>query len=138
MNVSDYKVLLVDDNSMTLNLVSTMLRSNGFMAIETALDGRIALEKIAEKEQEGNLYDIVFLDWNMPEVGGYEVLRQCRENRSYDNMAIVMLTAENQKRYMLEAIKIGATSYIVKPLAQDDLEKKLKQILEWFEAKRAG
>lgn len=138
MNPSDYKVLLVDDNTMTLNLMSNMLRAQGITKYETSMHGHDAMEKIKVRMELGNPYNIVFLDWNMPDISGYDVLLHCRQDPKNDKTAIVMLTAENQKRYVLEAIKAGATSYIVKPLSQDDLSKKMKQISEWIDTKVQG
>lgn len=135
MEKSQYKVLLVDDNSMTINLISTMLKSHGVTNLQASFHGHDALKKINEAREESAPFDMVFLDWNMPDISGYEVLSQCRQNSQNDRTAFIMLTAENQKRSVLEALKAGATSYIIKPLSQDDLGKRLSQVFSWLESK---
>ena len=132
-DVSGFKVLVVDDNTMMINLITNMVRDLGFKDIDTAMDGKKAFEKIKAQKNSNAPFDIVFLDWNMPEMCGYDVLKECREMPEYSNMAIVMITAENQKRNVLEAMKAGATSYITKPVSQEMLTKKIEQILDWLE-----
>ena len=132
-DVSGLKVLAVDDNTMMVNLITNMLKDLGFNNIDTAMDGRKGLDKILQAKEVGNPYDIVFLDWNMPEMCGYDVLKECRERLEFSKMAIVMITAENQKRSVLEAMKVGATSYITKPVSKDTLAQKLNQILDWID-----
>jgi two-component system chemotaxis response regulator CheY len=133
MKPYEYKVLLVDDNSMTINLMSTMLKALGVTNLHVSYHGEDALNKINNALLASTPYHLVFLDWNMPDISGYEVLSQCRQNTANDKTAFVMLTAENQKRSVLEAIKAGATSYIIKPISQDDFSKKLAQIYSWME-----
>lgn len=135
MEKSKYKVLLVDDNSMTINLISTMLKSHGVTNLNASFHGQDAMNKIDEARAISAPYDMVFLDWNMPDISGYEVLSRCRQNPQNDRTAFIMLTAENQKRSVLEALKAGATSYIIKPLSQDDLGKRLGQVFSWLESK---
>lgn len=135
MEKSQYKVLLVDDNSMTINLISTMLKSHGVTNLNASFHGQDAISKIDEARAQSAPYDMVFLDWNMPDISGYEVLSRCRQNPQNDRTAFIMLTAENQKRSVLEALKAGATSYIIKPLSQDDLGKRLGQVFTWLESK---
>lgn len=135
MDRSQYKVLLVDDNSMTVNLISTMLKSHGVTNLNASFHGQDAMKKIDEARAVSSPYDMVFLDWNMPDISGYEVLSRCRQNPQNDRTAFIMLTAENQKRSVLEALKAGATSYIIKPLSQDDLGKRLGQVFTWLESK---
>lgn len=135
MKPHEYKVLLVDDNSMTINLISTMLKALGISNLHVSYHGQDALDKINGATAISQPYHLVFLDWNMPDITGYEVLTICRQNPANEKTAFVMLTAENQKRSVLEAIKAGATSYIIKPLSQDDLSKKLTQVYSWMEEK---
>ena len=134
-NVSELKVMAVDDNTMMINLMIKMLGDLGFEKIDTAGDGKEAFQKIIDAKDEGERYDIVFLDWNMPGMYGYDVLRECREIIELGDMAIVMVTAENQKRSVLEAMKVGATSYITKPVSPDELSKKVNQVLEWMDSR---
>lgn len=125
------KVLLVDDNLMSKTLTMSIMENFGFKDMDYSINGLEAWERMSALKEAGGMYDIVLLDWNMPVMSGYDLLRRCREDASLNNMAIIMVTAENQKRNVLEAVKAGATSYITKPVIAEDLFFKLSQVMDW-------
>lgn len=127
------RVLIVDDHMMMRNLIAQNLRAVGIEYIETAANGEDALEKIKQGWATGLPYHIVFLDWHMPGMQGIEVLQTCRSDKKFQKHAIVMLTAEQEEKNIIKAIESGATSYLVKPVAQDTLVKKLTTIVQWLE-----
>src|SRR5580698_3172233 len=93
MNISNYKFLVVDDHFLLRQMVGKALTEYGVNQIDWATDGQDALKKINEAYDRGNPYDIVCLDWGMPKINGLEVLKTCRQDHKFDDMAIVMLTA---------------------------------------------
>ena len=97
--------------------------------------GAKALKMLRQAAIEGDPYQVALLDWHMPEVEGIEVLQTCRQNKRYDKMAIIMLTAEQEERNVLRAIEAGATSYLVKPVALDAMEKNINKTVKWLEEK---
>src|SRR4051812_25460571 len=111
INIAELRVLVVDDNVVVRKLIEVNLANMGFKTIEVASNSSEAQEKISAKP-----YDIVFLDWNMPGKSGYALMQEYREDRKWDGIAFVMVTAESQERYVREAVKAGATSYITKPI----------------------
>lgn len=129
---SSAKILVVDDNMMTITIVKSLLAEMNLNGIDTASNGQDAWDKISSAMTAKAPYDIVIMDWNMPIMTGYEVLRRCREEPQLGGMAIVMLTAENQKRSILEATKTGATSYMVKPVDKDEFREKIGQVFTWM------
>jgi DNA-binding response OmpR family regulator len=131
-NIADMRVLVVDDNVVVRKLIEANLKKMGFTAIDGASNSLEAQEKIA-----GNEYQIVFLDWNMPGKSGYALMQECREDRKYDGIAFVMVTAESQERYVREAVKAGATSYITKPIAPATFEEKVNKVLAWLASRAA-
>ena len=133
---SNLRVLAVDDNMMMINLMTNMLKNIGFEKIDTAMDGREGLEAIMDSKNNGQLYDIIFLDWNMPEKCGFDILRECREDLDFSKVAFVMVTAENQKRSILEATKTGANAYLTKPISEDTLKQKIENVVDWLERVR--
>lgn len=120
-------VLVVDDHMVICRLLENFLRANGFQHIDIASDCAEALHKM-----EFNKYDIVFLDWNMPGKTGYSLMQELREERAHDATAIVMVTAESEQRHVVEALKAGATAYIVKPVARETFDKNLYKIISWL------
>jgi two-component system chemotaxis response regulator CheY len=130
------RVIIVDDSIMMRNILMSYLRDYGIKDIKYAADGESALSEIASARSIGLPFNIVFLDWNMPGATGYDVLTNCRSDKSNDNTAIVMVTAENKQRNVLEAIKAGATAYMIKPISKTELDSKFPQILTWLSKAR--
>ena len=102
-------------------ILKTQLASMGVKDVLEAADGREALEKM---EAEGGV-DQVLLDWNMPVMDGMAFLKKIRENQKHHNVKIIMCTSESEKGRVLEALKAGANSYIVKPFEAGALKEKL-------------
>lgn len=136
--LTNLRVLVADDHFLIRQFVRNTLREAKINNVEMAADGNEAIEQI-QKAKDVNLpFDIVFLDWNMPTISGFEVLTYFRARPEYADAAFVMLTAESEQQNIMKAIKAGATSYIVKPVSPADLSKKLFEINEWIKRKRAN
>jgi len=131
-NPSDLKVLVVDDHMTARAYLEKNLKAMGFAHVDQAGSTAQASEKMATTN-----YSIVFLDWNMPGRTGYNFMQQCRENNAYDKVAFVIVSSESGDRYVIEALKAGATSYIVKPAAENVLQEHIKKVMVWLE-QRAG
>lgn len=133
VNPSDLKVLVVDDHMIIRQVVEQNLRTMGFSQIDTAADCGEAQEKF-----ESSDYNIVFVDWILPGKSGYTMMQEYREDRKYDDVAFVMVTSESDERHMIEALKAGATSYIVKPVTQQLFNDKVVKVLEWLNKRQSG
>ena len=125
---ADLPVLIVDDHHLLRDVMRQNLLKLGFVDIDMAGTASEAEEKIAAKP-----YDIIFLDWLMPGKSGFAMMQEFRQNRSYDHVAFVMVTNQAEERNMVEAMKAGATSYIIKPALPTSLEKKIQAVLDWVE-----
>ncbi|MBW2031850.1 MAG: chemotaxis response regulator CheY [Deltaproteobacteria bacterium] len=117
------KVLIVDDFATMRRILRNVLKQIGFSNISEAEDGRAAI-----KELKKDKYGLVLCDWNMPGVTGIEVLTQMRSDSELKDIPFVMVTAEAQKENIIEAVKAGVNSYIVKPFTAETIEEKLKKI----------
>jgi two-component system chemotaxis response regulator CheY len=131
MEQKDYKFLVVDDHLMLRQMVSITLKRSGFENIDTANDGALALSKIQEAANQSAPYDVVFLDWSMPNLNGYQLLLSCRSDKRLDNMAIIMLTSESEDDNVSKAMESGATAYITKPFKPENIIKKLEYVGLW-------
>ncbi len=131
-NIPELRVLVVDDNLVVRKLIEVQLVNLGFTGIEVASNSQEAQDKIAATN-----YDIVFLDWNMPGKSGYALMQEYREDRKYDHIAFVMVTAESQERYVREAVKAGATLYITKPISPVTFKEKVEKVVAWINTNRA-
>ena len=118
------KILIVDDFATMRRIFKTNLRQFGFNNFLEAENGLQALEVLKKNE-----VDLIISDWNMPSMDGLEFLKAVRGDKSLKNIPFIMVTAEGQKRNVVEAVKAGVNGYIVKPFAPEILEEKLKQVL---------
>jgi len=114
----ELKVLLVEDNTVNIMLMLAMLEKLG-CAVDSAVDGREAVEKIKEKE-----YDLVLMDIQMPLMNGYEATQEIRKTIS-KGIPIVALTASVMKEDREMARTVGMNDYLAKPVSFNELEKML-------------
>ena len=131
-NPAELKVLVVDDHMTARAYLEKNLKTMGFAHVDQASSAAQASEKMA-----ATTYNIVFLDWNMPGRTGYNFMQSCRQNNAYDKTAFVIVSSESGDRYVIEALKAGATSYIVKPAAENILQEHVKKVLLWLEQRAA-
>ena len=117
------KVLIVDDFATMRRILRNILKQIGFSNISEADDGKTALKELKKEK-----YDLVLCDWNMPEMPGIELLNQVRSDPELKAIPFVMVTAEAQKENIVEAVKAGVNSYIVKPFTADTIGEKLKKV----------
>ncbi len=111
-------ILLIDDNPDDIDLARrAVARRNSGTTLEAASSGREALERL---NGNGNLPRAIFLDINMPEWNGFDVLRRLRENERTRHVPVVMLTTSNEPRDVLKSYELGANSYVPKPLDFDE------------------
>lgn len=74
-------------------------------------------------------FDLILLDWEMPNVNGYEYLQKVKKNERYRSIPVIMLTSVSQKEKMIDAIRAGAKQYITKPFSSETLLTKIIQAL---------
>lgn len=132
LNSANMKILIVDDQIANRCDLEKILKNIGFIHIDQAPDAEKAIHKM-----ETSLYNIVFLDWNMPGRSGYNLLQQCRKERRYDNTAFIIVSSESGNRYIIEALKAGATAYIIKPAVEDTLKKQMERVFSWIDQRNA-
>jgi DNA-binding NarL/FixJ family response regulator len=108
------RVLIVDDHSLVLDGISSLLEAAGYDVVGQASDGKAALALALQLRP-----DIVLLDINMPGMGGIEVLRLIKEVAP--DMKVAMLTASEREEDLLAALQAGASGYILKSAKADEL-----------------
>lgn len=117
-------ILIVDDSVTMLMSVKSTLEMNGFK-VETAGDGLQALTKL----KGGIKPDLIITDINMPNMGGLEFIKNARTLPGFRFTPILTLTTESDASKRDEGKKLGATGWLVKPVAGPDLIKVIKQVL---------
>lgn len=118
------KVLLVDDIKSMRTLIKGILFKLGLQKVVDAGDGSEALSVLKTER-----IDFIISDWNMPKMDGLELLQKVRENDDYKNTPFLMITAENSKDRVVEAIQAGCSDFIAKPFTEGTLREKIESIL---------
>lgn len=118
------RILLVDDSKTMRNIQKKALDALGTNEYCEAGDGVEALAQIAKATGP---FDIVLVDWNMPNMDGLTFVTRVRQSDKKTPM--VMVTTEAEKTRVIEAIKAGVNNYVIKPFTPDGLQEKVKLTL---------
>jgi DNA-binding response OmpR family regulator len=118
--MSKERVLIIDDDPVIVELVTTLLQSRSYDVI-TAFDGVKGLEKA--KIEHPN---IILLDIIMPTMNGYEVCDELKKDENTMKIPVVMLTSVDSREAIRNAHQSGADDYIVKPINLTTLLAKIK------------
>jgi two-component system, chemotaxis family, chemotaxis protein CheY len=120
-------VLIIDDSGVMRRIHRNALTEHGVTddCIFEAADGEAALKIAAEK-----IIGLFLVDWNMPKLDGFQLVKKLRAVASYAATPIIMITSEAAKYNVMDAINAGVTNYVVKPIKGDVLWQKLKKYIE--------
>lgn len=113
------RALIVDDSRFVRGFLRGLLEARG-VECEEAGDGQAGLARL----HEGSAYDLALLDWNMPVMGGLEMLKQMRAE-GFRSTKVMMVTTEAENEFIVQALEAGADEYLMKPFGEDALEEKL-------------
>lgn len=118
-------IMVVDDEPDIVKIVKISMNLANFDCIE-CYSGEECLEKL----KSGAMPDLILLDIMMPGISGYEVCKNIKENKTWEKIKVVMLTAKGQKGDAEEGLKVGADDYIIKPFDPYEMIEMVKEILE--------
>lgn len=116
------KILLVDDSRTMRNIQKKVLTDMGHTEFGEAGDGLEALSALAATQ-----YDLVIVDWNMPNMDGLTLVHKIRQ--SDKKTPLIMCTTEAEKSRVIDAVKAGVNNYVVKPFTPESLGEKIKATL---------
>ena len=112
-------ILVVDDSATVRKFVATSLRLLGCRVI-TAADGMEALEKMPNES-----IDVIITDLNMPDMDGYEFIRNLRTTPEYQAIPIIVLSSLTDQAEKERAIHLGAYSYLEKPFTVECIQREV-------------
>ena len=122
-NVIPYEIVLVEDSDEEAELTLRALKRQNFAnTVHRVIDGAAALDYFFEQDESGNakaLPRVVLLDLKLPKINGLEVLRRLKDDDRTRAVPVVVLTSSKEDRDLEEAYRLGANSYIVKPVEFD-------------------
>ena len=129
VDFSTKRLLLVEDNQINMEIANMILSQAGFM-VETAVNGKIAVDMVAESEP--GYYDAILMDIQMPEMDGYEATRAIRamSDPARANIPILAMTANAFKEDEEATMEAGMQAHIAKPIDVNVMMKALTRVLK--------
>ncbi len=131
-NLLGMRLLIVDDNASNCEILENQARSWGVTsaAVES---GDQALDLLRKAAADSIPYDVVLLDWHMPEMDGIELVRKIRADVSISGISLVMLGSTPFDEQSFQATQVGVDCYLTKPVRQNLLYTTLLSLLEKHE-----
>lgn len=117
------KILVVDDNNDSRELVVKVLKNQGYEMIE-AIDGEDALEKAVSEKP-----DLILMDISIPKINGYEVTKRLKSLEEVKEIPVVALTAHAMRGDRAKALEAGCEGYISKPINVRELPAQVKSYM---------
>jgi two-component system chemotaxis response regulator CheY len=114
------KALVIDDSRAIRRILVKTLKELDIEVVEAG-HGQEALDKLAAGEE----VDLIMVDWNMPEMNGYDFIVAVRAQDKFSEVPIMMVTTESEMSQMTRAIEAGATEYLMKPFTKEMIAEKL-------------
>lgn len=121
-----FNVLIVDDSNSMRTVIKKIISISGFkidQCIEAG-NGKEALNTLTD-----NWVDVIISDINMPEMNGFELLKNLKEDDFLKNIPVILITTESSKERMQDAFNLGANGFIKKPFAPEAVKKILYEVI---------
>lgn len=122
------RILIVEDDNLLNKMLTYNLASDGY-EITSVLNARTAAEKL-----NGDEYDLVLLDINLPDGNGYDLCRLVKPD--HPNTVVIFLTANDQESDQIRGYEVGAVDYITKPFSIGALQRKISAMFAMLEHHR--
>lgn len=121
MSQAQVHALIIDDSRAMRAILKRILSKLDFKLSEAA-NGLEGLERLAENDD----ISICLVDWNMPEMNGYEFVKAVRADKGNKDIWLMMVTTETEMSRVVKAMAAGANEYVMKPFTDDVIVDKLR------------
>lgn len=116
------RALIIDDSRAMRLILGKMLREVGFEVLEAG-HGAEGLQRL--QEAGADLPALALVDWNMPEMNGYQFVQAVRNNPAWNSVVLMMVTTETEMEQVTLALAAGANEYVMKPFTREVIVDKL-------------
>ncbi|GJL80109.1 MAG: chemotaxis protein CheY [Nitrospinaceae bacterium] len=114
------RAMVIDDSRAIRLILGNILKDLGFEVV----DAGHGLEAIEKMKAPGK-FDLALVDWNMPEMNGYEFVCAVRKDDTYNDVRLMMVTTETEMSQVVKALEAGANEYVMKPFTKEMITEKL-------------
>jgi two-component system chemotaxis response regulator CheY len=118
------KILVVDDSKVMREMIVACLRGVHGLEFVHAASGLEAIERLSL-----GAFDLVFLDLNMPDIGGFEVVEFVRSQDTLKELPIIVVTTRGEEATRTRALQLGASRFMTKPFDPEAMVKELRDLL---------
>ena len=126
------KILIIEDSNTLRYIMVKLLKELGYKDIAAVESAEAAMPLLQSEES----YDVLLLDWKLPQMSGLDLLKQIRSAPQLAAMQVIMVTTVHERKNILQAVQAGIQGYIIKPLDSKVLGKKLKEVEESIAARQ--
>jgi DNA-binding response OmpR family regulator len=124
MSVKNHQILVVEDDEITIHILSFLLSRENF-EVRLAKDGNEALEMINSQPPTR----AILLDVILPYMSGLDLIPRIRQNSQWRNVPIIVLTTDTTEQHVVQALDAGADDYVLKPFRTGELMARLRRVL---------
>ena len=118
-------ILLIEDNPFLIDIYTTKLKEVGFK-VKVAKDGQAALDFLSQQKP-----DLLILDIVLPNIDGWEILREIKNQDQFKDLPIIVLSNLGQKQEVTKGLKLGATKYLIKAdYTPTEIVEEIKKTIE--------
>lgn len=121
----DAKIMLIDDEPTTLDVLQALLEDAGYQYFITTIQSEQALDIIVNDNP-----DVVLTDLHMPLVNGFDIVKSMRADIRLQHLPVIVLTSDDNAKTKLQALQLGATDFLAKPVDPSELTLRLRNTLE--------
>lgn len=117
-------IMMVDDEPIMMEVLQAFLEDEGYQNFITVEDSTLAMERLKQEQP-----DILLLDLKMPIVNGFDILKQVRKHEQLKRLPVIVLTSSSDAATKLQALELGATDFLAKPVDASELALRLRNTL---------
>jgi len=118
------KIMMIDDEPLNMEVLQVHLESEGYNRFISISDSKVAIEAIRAESP-----DVILLDLVMPDVTGFDILKEMRLNQVLKNVPVIVLTSSEDADTKLKALQLGATDFLSKPVDASELALRMRNTL---------
>lgn len=122
------KILIADDTRVIRILLIEILIKLGYKNYREAEDGKEALNLLKGAAEINEPFDLIICDWNMPGLTGLDLLEVRNTDIRFRHIPFLMVTIESERDYVLKAVTMGVSDFVVKPFNESIIRNKLQNI----------